>query len=315
MRYLQIFLLLLFPILASAQLIQNDTFSAIAYWSQGDVYQYLKREARIEIEGMDTSIVKDNSYLVSLEVLEETDSNYILQYRVDSLLLSKGEENTSPTLASELLFEIDYKIETSQYGKLLQLVNWEEVKQKTEDYIDLALLAMDSLEGDRKQMVKQLLNSLLGSKEQAESQLLKDLSFLFAYYGYKYDLRDTIEYEEVLSNPLGGQPFPKYGSFYFTTYDKVNNTLSLYDNSYIDREAGRQAVMETLKSISNDIAEEEIPQETLEQLKFTIDDYVDLVYDLSDCSIMYGSFVRVNTAKDLTKEKQRIDLTEYSRIQ
>ena len=94
MKGILIFLLLVFSVNLSAQIFYSDTLETIAYWKQGESYQY--QMDKYKLKQKNESITETNTTtFINFYIQEETDTSYLIRYSIDSLKV-KGELENDP---------------------------------------------------------------------------------------------------------------------------------------------------------------------------------------------------------------------------
>ena len=294
-----------FAISVKAQIYQSDTLTTIAYWSQGETYKYQLDKYRYRLKGEEITETNSTS-MISLHIMEETDSNYLLKYSIDSLFYD-GQMEDNPILnaiASEMTEDLVYIIETDQNGSFIEIRNWEELRDLIKELF-YKLPIFNNLSKAEKLRAEQGIITMTDSKEKVQSILLKQFSVLFENYGYLFDTRDTIAYDQVLPNPYGGAPFPQYGKIFFDkSLIDSTNTITIYDQSSIDEEEGKKAIVQVLKQISPDL--EDIESE-IEKIEFKVEDSKVQSFHLDYGIILYAIMERTVISNDTNEKNTRID--------
>ncbi len=310
----KLFILLLFFFYindASAQVLRGDTIVLIAYWSPGEVYKYKLDKTKYEENNGEVTETASTTF-IHFEIVSETDSNYVIKYFIDSIV----NENIDPMAASfatELLKGLVYEIETDENGAVLEIRNWKELKQKIFDLWAISIKE-EEMDSTKKAEMNKVLETMTDSKQKTENLLLKDIAILFANYGYFYDIRDTSEYEMLLPNPYGGDPFPQYGQMYFENGED-ESTIILKETSYVDREAGKKAIIQVMKQLMPDDKEF---QKSMKEVDFQIDDKITQEFNLSNGSLRRAGVERKIVSNDSQNknvriEKQVFELIDYKK--
>lgn len=318
--YSTLFLLICSQI-AYSQLLNNDTLQFIAYWEAGDSMIYEKNKYQFRENNKVIEKESNSNTIVRFDVLSQTDTNYILKYQIVSLQIDSSlqdQEDLSLYLAGmESIFsQLIYKIETTATGELVKVVNWEEIRTTLNTLIN-ANIAMTGEPMSEEELVKMkaTIGKLMDSEEKVQNMIQKEMGFLFSMYGYEYSTKDTIEYEQLLPNPFGGPPFPKYGDLYFEPLDTTSQTVKMTDISIVDKEAGKKAIIQILKNLMSE--EEQKSQEMEEELtkvEFNISDRIELDLNVTNGVIEFGLYERMIDTNDLKQQNKRIDRTTFRLI-
>jgi len=207
MKGILIFILSSISVNLCAQIFYSDTLKTIAYWKQGESYQY--QMDKYKLKQKNESITETNTTtFINFYIQEETDTSYLIRYSIDSLKV-KGELENDPminSLTSKIATKLTYLIETDETGSLIEIKNWEELRTNIVDLIsDLRLF--EEMDEEQRKKSSYALQSLTDSKEKVQAMFTKEFYALFTNYGYIFNTKDTLEYEQSLPNPFGGDPF------------------------------------------------------------------------------------------------------------
>lgn len=298
-----------------SQLIENDSISMIAYWSEGDSLYYQKEKSSYREKNGEIITDVSRTSILLLDVVGETDSNYILRLStIRSEGIPSSELLTSTDgLETKVLENLVYEIETTSFGEVIDLTNWEELR----DQLDIAFdQIMESQAPDNEDHIDAItgVKEMMLSKETVKGLLLKELSFLFSMYGYQYEIKDSIYYETEMANPLGEEPFNKSGHITFGQPDTVTGFITLLDDSEIDPEQGKKAIISLLQSMMDEETMNSEIEKGLRDVEFKIHDRVEYVIDYYDAFVHYAFWQRDTRVNDLKDEEIRRDRVTYSLI-
>lgn len=288
-----------------SQIFYSDTLTTIAYWQKGESYKYQLDKYRLKQKGANITETNSTSY-ITLYIEEETDSNYLIRYTIDSLKVI-GLFEDSPLMnafTSQISNKLTYLIETDENGTLKEIKNWKELKTNIIELLSEMEL-FNSMNQEERKRAKYAIETMTDSKEKIQSMFTREFAILFANYGYVFDTRDTIVYEQQLPNPYGGPPFPQEGVIYFDN-SKVDSTNSviLHDKSSIDEEEGKKAIIQVLKQITPDFKEIESEMENVE---FKVEDSMTQEFDTNSGAITNAIMERKVVSNDLKEKNIRID--------
>lgn len=300
-----IILISILPIDLNSQIFYNDTLTTIAYWQKGESYKYQLDKYRLKQKNENKTETYSTSY-ITLHIEEETDSSYLIKYTIDSMKV-KGQLEDDPIInafTSDISNKLTYLIETDENGTLIEIKNWQELKNNIVELYSRMELLNNMNEVERKQ-ANQAIRTLTDSKEKIQSLFTREFIVLFSNYGFEFDTRDTIEYEQQLPNPYGGNPLPQKGEIYFDN-SKIDstNSITLFDNSSIDEEQGKKAIIQILKQITPD--KKKLESE-LKNVEFKIEDSMIQEYDINNGAIINAILERKVVSNDLKEKNIRID--------
>ncbi|MDX1476817.1 MAG: hypothetical protein R3301_03890 [Saprospiraceae bacterium] len=305
MKRQTLLLLAITPLLGQAQIYDSDTLVTIAYWQEGETYHYKLDKYRYKEKNDEVTEASTTSF-VRFFIAAETDSNYLIEYAIDSIMFDGPYEDNPVlrTFASEISTRLVYQFETDPYGSFLQVVNWREVRERIIGlWSDLEVVR--SAAPDERRQMDQAIRLMTDSQEKIEAMLSREFAVLFENYGYAFDTRDTTEYEQTLPNPYGETPFPKAGKIYFDTDSVVTrNSVTLYDISAIDPGAGKQAIIQALKQISSDSGSLDAE---MEHVRFSVEDRMTQEFSITNGALLRAEMQREIIANDLNERNLRID--------
>lgn len=303
-KLITIFFLTAITIGLNAQIFYADTLETIAYWEQGENYHYQLDKYKYTEKSDGVTELNSTSY-ITLHIQEETDTNYLIRYTIDSVKVD-GTMNSSTLagLSPEVSNKLSYIIETDEYGSLIEIKNWEELRENIRLlYTELNLFS-DMKKREQKQAM-QAIETMTDSREKIQSMFSKEFSTLFTNYGYVFDTTDTLEYDQVLPNPYGGTPFPKLGTISFDASNvEETNSVTIHDYSSIDEEEAKKAIMEVLTEIAPN---RKGMKEGMKDIEFKIEDSITQEFDIYSGAILNASMERHISSYDLSEKNVRID--------
>ena len=310
-RILLSLLFISFLTTSHAQNYLNDSLSTIAYWEEGEIYKYQLN--KLKHEDKDGVITESKSTSkISMEIITETDSNYIIHYKIDRIEGDKTDTGQFDNpLPDYIQTQLVYEIETDQNGAYLGLRNWKELQSSITTLLELGKESLEDLSSEEQENMKNVMSNIFDSREKIENIFSKNFNILFENYGYVFDTRDTTEYDQLLPNSFGGEPFPQEGKIYFdVTRVGVDNSIALHDLSSIDEEIGKKAIIDILKKISPQ-SNKEIDK-GLADVAFNISDSKIQEFDTNYGHLLYALMERTIIANDLSTKSKRIEKTEYT---
>lgn len=179
----------------------------ISYWKDGDSYDY--HVTKIKRKMTDGNITRDDSvtYTANFKVINAKESGYTIewQYKTDLMGLGISEELTkkySKYAQTKVIYETD------DVGAFKQVLNWKEISQMMDAIVSEFISSTYKDKKEQEQMYKTIspLLSVYGSKEGIEQIALKELQYFHFPMGYEFSVTDTLEYQDLLPNLLGGDP-------------------------------------------------------------------------------------------------------------
>lgn len=188
--------------------------------------------------------------LTRFEVLEQNDTGFVLEWRTDWESSLRGLEKMDLQLdigwleeSIERLSEHRLLIQTDDLATPLELVNLEETSSLIRTFVRGMIESMELEEEDR-EIVENLLGQML-SPELIISRTLEDASLYFMFTGASLELGESYAAEELLANPLGGDPFPAEVLFSLISADRDTGTARV-DYSQTTDESAVRSFMKSL---------------------------------------------------------------------
>lgn len=235
------FFLLTFAILSSAQINLNDsTVSFVAYWSLGDKYNFEAVKEKTKINKSDTTVLVREDVKFSLEVIDSTETHYVLRYEPIESTSSKVKTPMDSLINEKLdsLFEdIPILLRTNHLGTLEGIHNWEEIKEVLEKSIEifgdelLGIIPADKRDDIVKDKATFLANAFAPMlKKETLLASIKEAILLFRFHGGAYNIDEVYDYTEQRFSPWDGSLIDTTGEAWVEEID-VEDTYALVCNN------------------------------------------------------------------------------------
>ena len=291
-----------------SQSFNKDSVSIVAYWEKGDKVLYELEKIRKDIRNGSITKNTQQSYIVSFEVIEQTDENYVLRYKYESV---KGKDNNELEVVENMLGKLEYELLMSNTGEYLGLRNWQEIKAMTEKVTEL-FIDNDKISAEEKKQMRAMMAGIFGSKEQIEALASKEIAFLFQLYGYTFATDSMMSYEEILPNAFGGDPFTGKATIVFQWLDakkvKMENTLRL------DPLKTRQTISQMIKKMMENAGKSgEEAEKEMSKMDYDINDEKFLIWDIETGWVEESKFYRKTIVKQGETTAIREDIIQFKR--
>lgn len=183
--------------------ISDSTAQIIGYWSIGDMQSYQVSYEKYKVTEQDTSSRMSIKYEVDISIKDSTENSYLIEWFYKNYEIQSDNELINEI--SKAAQDISVIIKTDELGIVVEVVNWEEVR----DYISEA---MKPIKKKTKKLpnVKKILEqytSIYSSKEAIETNAIKDIIQFYNFHGGKYTLNEEINSQMQFANNFGGEPF------------------------------------------------------------------------------------------------------------
>lgn len=141
-----IYLCILMPILAKAQILKDSTVQVVAYWNKGEMYKYKYYTDEYQVEGTDTIWGDWHEDIFSIEVVDSTENGYTMKYQcLQSEHYTKDKELQALLLPLQKKYEkVPIYFSTNQYGAFLDIARWDEFQLSVENIMTELRDSLDS---------------------------------------------------------------------------------------------------------------------------------------------------------------------------
>lgn len=232
-------LLLVLSKSTTAQELDTASVDLIAYWSKGDIFRYQVTKGRIDIENDKQTRKSEASYLLTLQVLDSTENDYTVhaKYDYDDMGDMMGELPSVLRDALDLVpfSAIAVRYRTDELGSVEEVLNYDEVHDSIKLYTDRLIDALEqeqSLPDEVATAVRRLISE--NSDTMVES-FMTDIRLLHRLLGIRYNLSDTLNYEESLTIPVYNMPVETAVNIHVEEYDDEEDYLEVHEHrSYPD---------------------------------------------------------------------------------
>lgn len=236
-------ILLSTTLVANAQINMKDsTVQAIVYWDKMEKQTYKVSEEKIKLEGSDTISKSIYSYKVEITVLDSTANSYTAEW-VYKDFTGVSSTNFNQNL-SAIMKDVKVVFKTNELGEFMEVVNWEEIRDKNKKAI--ALLENKFKDLNESQEVLLNIRKSYTTKAAVESSCIKDIRQLLTFNGAQYKLGEVIDATVETQNSFGGKPFDVHTSLYLEEINEEENNYILRASQEVD---SQQLTEETYKFV------------------------------------------------------------------
>jgi hypothetical protein len=170
--------------------------------------------------------------------------------------------------------------ETDETGAYLDLRNWNEIQVRMAAIFDALKeqLKKSGLPEDQVDQIMDETSRVFSTKEGFEATSIDEIQLYHFLLGGTYGLNRPVEYEDVLPNPLGGEPFPSQAEIVFKEYDADSGHAIFEWRQTLDPERTTAILLETMIELMRRLGtptpeEPEVPD-------FVIEDRATFVVDV-----------------------------------
>lgn len=256
----------------------------LPHWKQGDSFDVIMTRARNKSVDGQSSLSGKTHTRVTIDVLSADDKGYLVGW-------TAGETTFEDPAPSEsflrqvvgLMKGMQIVLQLDERGTIRGVQNWKELRNETLKVMD-ALLAKtpDSQKGSADQTLMSNLRAqwetMFTTKEQVEQLCTRDARVYFMVLGRKYVLNEPYEYNDLLPNPLGGDPFPTRARSILKTFDKRSGQAVLSWNQTTDPEQAARILESMIKDLAARRGKKS-PEEAFAKT-ISMEDKADIVVDV-----------------------------------
>lgn len=197
----------------------DSTISFVAHWNKGDEKNYRITKKQTRVQNGEETLNQVSEYDIKCTVVDSTSLSYTLEWEFENALLSKFKIPLEISEKIEKYKIIKVQYVTNELGKFIEVVNWTEIRdlmmELFEKLSDLA--SEDSM--DFPKLLEPFIN-IYDTKEGITNLVLQDILVFHYPMGLEFNIYDTLYYEELLPNLLGGEPIKGNGQIYFESYNR-----------------------------------------------------------------------------------------------
>ena len=291
MKHLYLFTTLFFTLISSHLFAQSDsTVSFVAYWHKGETQKYKVIKKKLTNRNGKQTQNEVNSYLTSFTVLDSTATSYLVEYKYENTLFNSSPELTQQmsSLGDKYRY-LTVKYKTDELGAFQGIENWKEVGNMMNDIFTLVIKNTESSKKIDLEKAMKPMKEMYSSKEGIERLVFKELQSFHSPYGGEFSLADTIRYEDMLPNLVGGDPIRANALLYFNPIDYETGTCTFINELNPDPEGIRKMITDMTSKIMSttnfgSAAEKKQKmsemREAFANMKMDIKDYSTYTYDL-----------------------------------
>jgi hypothetical protein len=255
----------------SAEKADSNEISLIPMWEKGEKRAYQVIKTREQNKSPEKSTSRTT---VEIQVLEENDSGYKMQWKWGKVTFDDAVQASNPIVQkfAKLQEGLTIKFRIDEAARIEEVENWEELRDYLLKGLDIikdecrAIMPEDELLKMTNQM-----RSMFTSKDQIRIFCIGDIQLYMAAIGQELDPSKPFEYEDKIANPFGGEPLPTKGKFFLKAGDEKSGNVVVIWEQVFDSDKALKAIAEGMGKMTPE--PENARREMLSQLKdFSIED-------------------------------------------
>jgi hypothetical protein len=224
---------------------QDSTSQVVGYWNIGESQTLSITDTKYEVKNGDSTNVHFLKYEVDVTIKDSTENNYLIEWHYKNYAV----ETQNPIIKRVMESGADIKvlIKTDAFGSILEVVNWEEVR----DYIIDQSKTLNGEFGDLPELksVVANMNSLYSTKESIENNAIKDAMQYYTYHGRLYKLKEEVKGNVKMMNNYGGEPFDSEMTVILDMIDEEHGESVIKMKQVIDSKQLTDATFDYLKNM------------------------------------------------------------------
>jgi len=181
---------------------QIKTVPIVAYWEEGDSWQYILHKGEIKSEKDSVKSREIVTHHISCEVLKATPTSYSLQWSYDSIAFINENVKPKPTKRKmqEMFEGVSFVFQTDEMGRFDSILNYEIVADTLKSRFNQAIEEANAME-------KMIFSALLDEQSDYEfvENNFKEVINYHAYHGLEFSADTTMTEILESTNKLGGK--------------------------------------------------------------------------------------------------------------
>ena len=231
-------------------------------WNVGD--QFIVELVKERTTGK--SAAQKGRVRLDMSVQEKGKDFYILHCTYGKFEL-EGSQKNNPLLAKMMNLSegLCLKMKTDEDGMPKELINIDEIIEKSEKAIDLLeeFLKENKLPQTMIDQTIGPIRTIYKKPESVQVAMLNEISLFFLFCGAKLEPEHASEFDESLSNPFQGEALPGKGTILLKEFDKRSGVAVVEYRLTIDKEKAAPILFASMKKMMPQAPEptkEEIPE-------------------------------------------------------
>ena len=189
-----------------------DEIELLPRWKKDEKLIFEMVKTREDSKDGKTTLKVSTRTELEVEVVKVSKDGYVLRWVTGETKFDDPKFAADPFVRriSNLLQGNQVILEMDSRGSLKGVQNWKEVKETSVKVLDVAMEEMQKAGFDKAMIAKIRAQtvSMVTTKEQVEQLCTREAELLFAVLGQSYAISKPNEFDGVLPNALGGEPFP-----------------------------------------------------------------------------------------------------------
>lgn len=239
---------------ASTTTMEESNLTLSPRWSPGQTYVIEIEKGRERRVGDRVTLRGRSTTQVEVAVLEETPDGYTVEWRFGQTRLDDPAQAAEP-LVRELFALADgmrVRIAIDGDGSYAGLTNYAEVRTRVDAMIAtmFRVLAEQGMSEQILSGARDAVDAALGTKEKFEDFALKELNIYYMLFGVSFADGATIDYDDLLPNAFGGDPFPSRGHLLLKERDRRSGLATIEWTQALEPVETRRILLDTMTGLA-----------------------------------------------------------------
>lgn len=282
----------------------------VAYWSIGDQFKYAVEKVSIK---MKDGIITENDttrYTAVFSVIDSTATSYQVKYAMENDFSSQFPNGEIPEELEDFK-SLDVIINTDELGAFIGIENWKEVSdqlvQLSNKLIDNLISSGVMTVKDKDKYLENLLTAIT-SQEAIEQLTFQELQLMLFPFGAELPTKNSLKYEELLPNLIGGDPLRADSEISIEDIDEEETTCTVTHTLDINKNDTKRMINDFFKTL--DLGDKDL-ENAMKKAKYDIHDVTVSSYQYDyglPLSISYLRELEVSILKEQTTQLKEITI-------
>ena len=253
---------------ALAQMMPDSTYQVCAYWEVGDKYNYQVEQTKYKVgNGTDTTDVERSAHLLTLEIVDATDSTYRVRVKTDDYQYSNQQKEARTEGLIQQYGNEPFEFETDEFGTFKRILMSDEQIEAIYPVLD-ALVDQAANDRDMDAVARDAYRKMMRemfTKEKIIETYKDEITPLLMFHGKRLNHDTEVEYDTEVPSVLGDDVPIRMKGLIWVDQEWTDEYSIVIHN---DMESGKEGMLpymnafaETLKSSLGDGADEEAVKE------------------------------------------------------
>ncbi|MBR3386753.1 MAG: hypothetical protein IKG84_00765 [Bacteroidales bacterium] len=247
-----------------------DTVRVIAYWNLGDKYHYQVEESQFKVNNRtDTVDVRKSAHLLTLEVIEATDTTYRVRVFSDDYQDSDYDRSAMVDDLTDQFGNLPFEFVTDELGVFNRVIISEEDWLTVYPILDSVVDSMTEgkeLKDEEREKIRQMVRAMY-PKERIEQLYAEEFSPLLQFHGLWMIPGEEVEYETEAPSVFGDGSVVKMNGRFWADEELTDDySVVVRDEMEADEEDMRKYLGVFFGKAFDAITEDESTREELNSM-------------------------------------------------